>query len=265
MRAHLRERLLAAVADVLDSGRFILGPEVAAFEREAAVYVGRRPRRRRRERHRRPRAGAARARRGARRRGHLPGLHLLRHARGDRGRRRDAGLRRHRGRAAASSSTPPPSRPRSRERTRAVVAVHLYGHPAPMDALRAVCEPARHPDPGGRGAGHRRAPRRPRLRLAGRRGDVLVLPHEEPRRLRRRRPGHDQRRGRRGPRARSCASTARATSRRSSRSAPTRGSTSCRRRSCAWPCPSSPAGTPRAARPPTATRRWASASTSSCP
>src|SRR5262245_48280361 len=39
MRAHLRERLLAAAADVLDSGRFILGPEVKAFEHEAAVYV----------------------------------------------------------------------------------------------------------------------------------------------------------------------------------------------------------------------------------
>jgi dTDP-3-amino-3,4,6-trideoxy-alpha-D-glucose transaminase len=36
----LREELRAAVARVLDSGRFILGPEVEAFEREMAAYCG---------------------------------------------------------------------------------------------------------------------------------------------------------------------------------------------------------------------------------
>jgi dTDP-3-amino-3,4,6-trideoxy-alpha-D-glucose transaminase len=36
----LREELRAAVARVLDSGRFILGPEVDAFEREFAAYCG---------------------------------------------------------------------------------------------------------------------------------------------------------------------------------------------------------------------------------
>jgi dTDP-3-amino-3,4,6-trideoxy-alpha-D-glucose transaminase len=36
----LRDELRAAVARVLDSGRFILGPEVEAFEREMAAYCG---------------------------------------------------------------------------------------------------------------------------------------------------------------------------------------------------------------------------------
>jgi len=38
--APLREQIDAAIARVVDSGRFILGPEVAAFEREFAEYCG---------------------------------------------------------------------------------------------------------------------------------------------------------------------------------------------------------------------------------
>ncbi len=38
--APLRERILARIAEVVHSGRFILGPEVAAFEAELAAYVG---------------------------------------------------------------------------------------------------------------------------------------------------------------------------------------------------------------------------------
>jgi len=38
--APLREELRAAIAGVLDSGRFILGPEVAAFEEEFAAFCG---------------------------------------------------------------------------------------------------------------------------------------------------------------------------------------------------------------------------------
>src|ERR1019366_2948332 len=38
--APLRDELRAAVDRVLDSGRFILGPEVEAFESEFADYVG---------------------------------------------------------------------------------------------------------------------------------------------------------------------------------------------------------------------------------
>jgi len=38
--APLRERLRAAVDSVIDSGSFILGPQVEAFERELAAYLG---------------------------------------------------------------------------------------------------------------------------------------------------------------------------------------------------------------------------------
>src|SRR3954466_9062208 len=38
--APLRDQLVAKVAEVLDGGRYILGPEVAAFESEFAAYVG---------------------------------------------------------------------------------------------------------------------------------------------------------------------------------------------------------------------------------
>ena len=38
--APLRARVLEAFADVVDSGRFILGPNVDAFEREAAAFLG---------------------------------------------------------------------------------------------------------------------------------------------------------------------------------------------------------------------------------
>ena len=36
----LRDRIAAAVTGVLDDGRFILGPNVAAFEAEFAAYLG---------------------------------------------------------------------------------------------------------------------------------------------------------------------------------------------------------------------------------
>ena len=38
--APLREELLQVFESVLDSGYFILGPEVEAFEKEAAEYLG---------------------------------------------------------------------------------------------------------------------------------------------------------------------------------------------------------------------------------
>src|ERR1700751_166095 len=40
LRSELRGELSAAVERVLDSGRFILGPEVEAFEAEFASYCG---------------------------------------------------------------------------------------------------------------------------------------------------------------------------------------------------------------------------------
>src|SRR5215218_3796322 len=38
--APLHDELHAKLAEVLDAGRYILGPEVAAFERELADYLG---------------------------------------------------------------------------------------------------------------------------------------------------------------------------------------------------------------------------------
>src|SRR3954468_13292077 len=38
--APLRDQLLAKLAEVLDGGRYILGPEVAAFERVFGGYLG---------------------------------------------------------------------------------------------------------------------------------------------------------------------------------------------------------------------------------
>ena len=64
--APLRAELEAAFAKTLDTGRFIFGPEVEAFEREAAEHLGVAGVRQLRERHRRARARARRARRSAR-------------------------------------------------------------------------------------------------------------------------------------------------------------------------------------------------------
>ncbi|HWV87192.1 MAG TPA: aminotransferase class I/II-fold pyridoxal phosphate-dependent enzyme, partial [Capillimicrobium sp.] len=38
--APLRERILQAMTEVVDDGRYILGPNVQAFEREFAAYCG---------------------------------------------------------------------------------------------------------------------------------------------------------------------------------------------------------------------------------
>ena len=63
-------------------------------------------------------------------------------------------------------------------RTRAIVPVHLFGHPAAMGPLMALAKRARSRAPRGRRAGVRRGARRRALRLDRRRGDVLVLPHQ---------------------------------------------------------------------------------------
>ena len=76
--APLRDALHAKAAEVLDAGRYILGPEVAAFEERARGHLGAAARDRRRQRHRRARPRPARAGRRPRRRRRRPVVHVLR-------------------------------------------------------------------------------------------------------------------------------------------------------------------------------------------
>ena len=72
------EPLLPEIAErqraVLESGRYILGPEVEAFEAEFAAFVGRAALHRRRQRHRGADDRTAGARHPARGRGGRPGV-----------------------------------------------------------------------------------------------------------------------------------------------------------------------------------------------
>ena len=98
--APLIPELLERIAGVLESGRFIFGPEVAGVRGGGRGVSRRAARGRRRERHRCAGALAGSARDRGGRRGDLPLVHLLRHGGGDRAGRRDAGLRGHRSRHA---------------------------------------------------------------------------------------------------------------------------------------------------------------------
>ena len=195
----LKERL----GEVLESGRFILGPNVSAFEEEAAAYLGVPADDRSRERNRCDRARPPGDGDRARRRGDLPVVHVLRDRGGDRPARRDPRLRRHRRRDAE---------PRPRGCRRTDHAEDEGDHAgAPVRAARAAgrARRARRPDRRGRSAGvRRRRHRHDRCRL-----DVQLLSDEESVRARRRRP---RRRDRRPSWASACgcsASTARATRR----------------------------------------------------
>ena len=76
-------------------------------------------------------------------------------------------------------------------RTAAVIAVHLYGHPTPMDELRAITEPAGIRLFEDRRAGLRGDTRRQSGGLARRRGGLQLLSGQEPGRTRGSRRGHD--------------------------------------------------------------------------
>ena len=105
------------------------------------------------------------------------------------------------------SSTPIGSSAAVTGRTRAVVAVHLYGQMAPVDGLRQ--RPAgEHRHHRGRGAVAGRDPPRPGQRQRRRRGGHQLLPRQEPRRLRRRGGRAHERRGDGGHAAGSSARTA---------------------------------------------------------
>ena len=138
--AELMPRAKAAVLDVIDSGRFILGPEVAAFERESAERLGA--------------AHAIGVANGTD--AIVLALRALRIGPGE-----EVICPAYTFYATAEAIAAAGAVPVFADidpatycldaaaveaavtpRTRAVVAVHLFGHPADVDALRAVC--ARH-------------------------------------------------------------------------------------------------------------------------
>ena len=198
--AAVADRVKARIGEVVDSGRFILGPLVREAESDLAARVGA--------------AHGVGVANGTdalvialQALGLEPGDEVIcpaytfyataeaivaggRRA-GLRGRARRHPLPRSRGRRGRRHAAHP----------RAVMPVHLFGHPADAPALRAICD--RHglllvEDAaqafGASLGGHA-------LRRVRRRRDVLVLPHQEPARVRRRRPDHDLRRRRRRARA----------------------------------------------------------------
>ena len=153
-RAAARAAIDARIAEVIDRGAFILGPEVAAFEAEFAAYLGARARGRRGQRHRRDHAGAAGARRRPGRRGRRALVHVLRLGRGDPPHGRAAGVLRRR---------PGDVLRHGGDRARGADAAHEGGdRGAPVRQRRAGAR-----DRGARRAGARG--RRPGRRLARRR------------------------------------------------------------------------------------------------
>ena len=166
-----------AFARTLESGRFIFGPEVEGFEREAAAYLGVEEA-----------IGVANGTDalvivldalgiGARRRGHLPGLHLLCHRRGNRPVGRDAGVRRHR----PGDAEPRPERRRGADH--AQDAGDHAGSPVRPAGADRRAPPPRPAVDRGLGSGLRRGRDRDERRL-----DLQLLPDEEPVRARGRRP-----------------------------------------------------------------------------
>ena len=225
--------------------RYILGPEVAAFERELAAYLGVPSRGRRGQRHGRARARAARAGRRARRRRRRALVHVLRLGRGDRAHRRQAGLLRRRPGDVLRHAG---HRPRGADAaTKVVMAVHLFGNVAPVAEIEALGVPGAR----GRRAGARLA-HAPTGAAPARWGRAATFSFFPSKNLGAFGDGGavataDDGAGR--ARARCCASTARATRCRSSSSATTRAWTSCRRRCCGSSCRSSTPGATAAAPP----------------
>ena len=141
-RSHdpIREEIDAALASVVDAGAFILGPDVEAFEREWADVLRGRARDRSQFRYLGHRSRAGGARRRARRRGHRPlaDVHRLGAARAEAGRHACA----RRLRSGDGNDRPDAVAAALSPRTKAIIAVHLYGQPADMDALQEIADSA---------------------------------------------------------------------------------------------------------------------------
>ena len=143
---------------------------------------------------------------GPRRRGHHQHLLVLRHGRLRRAPGRDAGVRRHRPghlQPRPARPLPPPSR-RARGPSCRCTST---GRAPTWTRCSSRRGPRRRAGHRGRGAGHRRrVPGAGGSARIGTVGLLLVLPEQEPGRLRRRRPGHHERRGAGRARCACCAS-----------------------------------------------------------
>ena len=189
--AELKPELDAAYARVMESGWFVLGKEVEAFEAEYAAFCGTSALRRPGQRAGGARAELARLGSRRRRRGDRAVQHLYRDlARGDGGGRQGRA-----GRADARRA-----QHRSRSHRRRDHAAHPGDHAGP--SLRRAGRHGRHHGAGpqaraqggrGRGAGAGRQGARPADRRAGSRRRAQLLPDQEFRRLRRWRRGHHRR------------------------------------------------------------------------
>ena len=194
--APLREALDAKAAEVLDAGRYILGPEVAAFEAELAAYLGDAARDRRRQRHRRARARAARDGRRPGRRVVVPSFTFYASAEAiaviganpvfcdiD---------------PATFCVTPETVRAALTPHTKVVIVVHLFGNIAPVAAIAALGVPVL--EDAAQAAGSRTADGR-RAGALGAAATFSFFPSKNLGRLRRRRRGRDRRRRARRARA----------------------------------------------------------------
>ena len=193
--APLREELDARLAEVIDGGRFILGPEVEGFEREFAAYLG--------ARHV---VGVANG---------TDAITLALRAMGV-GAGDEVVVPSFTFYASAEAIPPTGARPvfcdvdpqtfcvtadsvraALTPRTKAVIAVHLFGNVAPVEEIEALGVPVLEDAAQAAGSGSDGG----RPGALGDGGDVLVLPVQEPGGVRGRRRGRDARcRGRRaGP------------------------------------------------------------------
>ena len=170
---------------VCDSQRFIGGPEVEGLERELCDTLGVPARDRPVVGHRRRARGADGARHRPRRRSDHADLFVLRH-------------RRLRGRALGATPVLVDIEPGTfnidtdaaiaaiTPRTKAIIPVHLFGQAAELAPIVDAAQPARHRGDRGRGAGDRLHVSRHAGRHVRRDRLLLVLPEQEPRRVRRR-------------------------------------------------------------------------------
>ena len=168
-------------SEVIDSQHFILGPAVRGSRRRSRPTAGAATPGRL-ERHRRAlvRAHGARDRPG--RRGDHDPVHVLRHRRLHRARRRAPGVRRHR--PATFNIDPGAIEAASPAKTKAIMPVHLFGQMRRHGRDHGRGRRARPPGDRGRRPGDRRHLAGPRGGLDRRLRLLQLLPVEEPRRAR---------------------------------------------------------------------------------